>query len=238
MSNKLAEAIQEQIDNALSEVRQSSRQAIEDERDRLAEEERARQEEEKARKEANKPDLFDSLDIFDTIEDPHFKPYVAPPRVEVQITDEIRALIAEQVAAGVARAVKGLKPETRIIEKTIKMPEKVIVKELVDNTAEILKKVETKLRKEIDDLDKSGRFGPIVVPSPIADQNGNGGKVLSTNGANTKWITAPSGGSLDPTTDITLTGAGLGLVVTTPNGLHTYRIAVDNSGVLTTEQLT
>lgn len=38
--------------------------------------------------------------------------------------------------------------------------------------------------------------------------------------------------------DITDTGAGKGLVVTTPNGLHTYRITVDNDGSLTTEALT
>jgi hypothetical protein len=38
--------------------------------------------------------------------------------------------------------------------------------------------------------------------------------------------------------DFTTTGAGKGLVVTTPDGAHTYRIAVDNGGVLTTEQLT
>ena len=31
--------------------------------------------------------------------------------------------------------------------------------------------------------------------------------------------------------------AGKGLVVTTPDGLHTYRIAIDNDGVITTEQL-
>jgi hypothetical protein len=40
------------------------------------------------------------------------------------------------------------------------------------------------------------------------------------------------------TVDITTTGAGKGLVVTTPDGAHTYRISVDNGGVLTTEQLT
>ncbi len=33
-------------------------------------------------------------------------------------------------------------------------------------------------------------------------------------------------------------GPGLGLTVTTPDGLHTYRIAVDNDGSITTEQLT
>lgn len=44
--------------------------------------------------------------------------------------------------------------------------------------------------------------------------------------------------AISPTTDITMTGSGKGLVVTTPDGTHTYRIAVDNGGVLTTEQIT
>lgn len=39
------------------------------------------------------------------------------------------------------------------------------------------------------------------------------------------------------TADFTTTGVGKGLVVTTPDGAHTYRIAIDNGGALTTEQL-
>lgn len=38
--------------------------------------------------------------------------------------------------------------------------------------------------------------------------------------------------------DFTNTGAGKGFVATTPNGLHTYRIAVDNDGSITTEAVT
>lgn len=38
--------------------------------------------------------------------------------------------------------------------------------------------------------------------------------------------------------DFITTGAGKGLIVTTPDGLHTYRIAVGNDGSLTTELLT
>ena len=40
------------------------------------------------------------------------------------------------------------------------------------------------------------------------------------------------------TVDITISGAGKGLVVTTPDGLHTYRIAISNDGELTSEQIT
>lgn len=179
MSNKLAEAIQEQVNEAIDEIKTNAQRAID---------------EEKARKEAEKPDVFDGLDLFDTIDEPTFKPYIAPPRVEVKITDEIRALIADQVAAAIDK-IPQPKAETKIIKETINNPTKVIVKELVDNTAEILKKVEKKLKKEIDDLDKSGRFGPIVVPSPIADQNGNGGKYLTTNGRLTRWATVTGGSS-------------------------------------------
>ena len=39
-------------------------------------------------------------------------------------------------------------------------------------------------------------------------------------------------------TDVPMTGAGKGLVLTTPDGLHTYRLTIDNDGVVTTEQLT
>lgn len=44
--------------------------------------------------------------------------------------------------------------------------------------------------------------------------------------------------NLTLTGDITLSGAGTGLILTTPNGLHTYRLAIDNNGVVTSEQLT
>ncbi len=40
------------------------------------------------------------------------------------------------------------------------------------------------------------------------------------------------------TDDITVTTAGAGLVLKTPDGLHTYRIGISNDGNITTEQLT
>jgi len=147
-----------------------------------------------------KLDHFDDLDVFDTFEDSKLKPYVAPPRVEVQITDEIKALISSQIVSEIATVSKGLKPkiETKIIEKTIKMPEKVIVKELVDNSAQIIKEAEKKIKKALEEYEKSGRgMYPIVVPGPIADQTGNGGKVLSTDGRLTKWITSTGSTSSD-----------------------------------------
>ncbi len=44
--------------------------------------------------------------------------------------------------------------------------------------------------------------------------------------------------SLSIVGDLTITGAGKGIILTTPDGLHTWRLAVDNSGNPTTEQIT
>ena len=38
--------------------------------------------------------------------------------------------------------------------------------------------------------------------------------------------------------NITITGAGGGLIVTTPNGLHVYRIGVANNGAVTATKIT
>lgn len=40
------------------------------------------------------------------------------------------------------------------------------------------------------------------------------------------------------TGDINITAAGAGLIVTTPNGQRTYRIAVDNNGAITSQRIT
>ncbi len=46
------------------------------------------------------------------------------------------------------------------------------------------------------------------------------------------WTVVKSAGS------VTVTGAGLGLVLKTPDGTHTWRIAIDNDGTITREQVT
>jgi len=48
-------------------------------------------------------------------------------------------------------------------------------------------------------------------------------------GGLTNWYDTPTS---------TLDTVNKGLMLTTPDGAHTYRIAIDNSGVLTTEQVT
>lgn len=58
----------------------------------------------------------------------------------------------------------------------------------------------------------------------------------------TTWNNHDSGVSswtaLKTSGDITSSGSGSGMIVTTPNGSNTYRIYVDNNGELTTVQLT
>lgn len=131
------------------------------------------------------------------VETNSFKDWEAAPRVELKLTDELRALIHQQVAFGIAEAMRNFKPtvETKIIKETIHEPTKIIVKELIDNSAELIKEAEKRIKKALDEYEKSGRgMYPVVVPNSIADQTGNGGKILSTDGRLTKWITASSGG--------------------------------------------
>lgn len=143
-------------------------------------------------------DIFDKTsinDVFDGIEENRLTPYVAPPRIDVQLNADIKKKIKDLINVELAKLPKEKKPETKIIEKTINNPTKVIIKEkeVIDNTKEVIKAYEEKIKKSFEDYEKSGRgMYPIVVPSPIANQTGNGGKVLSTDGNITKWITASS----------------------------------------------
>lgn len=72
---------------------------------------------------------------------------------------------------------------------------------------------------------------------PTAGPAGNGYALISSTTGTMSWLNMSS-----PTFagDITITGAGLGLVLTTPDGLHTVRIAVGNGPdfSVTTEALT
>jgi len=46
------------------------------------------------------------------------------------------------------------------------------------------------------------------------------------------WTTPKASG------DMTITGASKGIVLTTPDGLHTYRVRIDNTGTVGTEIVT
>lgn len=193
-------------------------------------------------------DIFDriELDIFDLIDSPKLKEYVPPPRVQLDLSDEIRQLVKNEITASIKKAVleavKDIKPiEKTIIEKTVvdrvTAPEKVVVQKIFDEE-KISKIFKAKIKEALDDFEKSGR-GTLFIPAPVGLPNmaGQSGKVLSTDGNQTRWIAASSGSGIDPATDVTLTGAGVGLVVTTPDGTHTYRIAISDDGVITTEQV-
>jgi hypothetical protein len=77
-----------------------------------------------------------------------------------------------------------------------------------------------------------------VVPSAI----GTSAKAaLSFSPLNAGFLPLAGGlvtGALTVSNDITINVAAKGLVVTTPDGTHTYRIAISNSGELTTELVT
>lgn len=149
-------------------------------------------------------DLFDTieLDIFDLVgEDQKFKSYTAPPKVSVSLSDEIRELIKAEISgllkAAVADAVKGIKPHTvetktieRVVEKSIPTPEKVIIKEMVDDSA-LHKKISKEIKKALDES------GPLFVPAPPVIPNWSDkadGVVLSKQGSQLKWV-AQTGGS-------------------------------------------
>lgn len=54
----------------------------------------------------------------------------------------------------------------------------------------------------------------------------------------TLYLVALASGLSGYVGNITLTTPGAGLIVTTPDGLHTYRIRIDNDGVIGSEQVT
>lgn len=144
-----------------------------------------------------KLDHFDRMDVFDVLDE------IAPSAPPAGISPEIKALIDKEVASRVKwqiyKVIQEMKPPERVIEtkviqeKMIAPPEKVIVKETKIDHKALEKAVEKKFKKSMDEFEKSGKgFWSVVVPSSIADQNGHGGQVLSTNGSNTKWIDAPT----------------------------------------------
>lgn len=149
-------------------------------------------------------DIFDTvnLDIFDSIPDElRLKEYKEPQKVSVFLTDEIRNLIKSEIRAmlkeAVTDAVKGIKPHTvetkvieRVQEKTIKTPEKVIIRDRLDDK-ELNSKIDSMIKKEADK-----RFD-LFIPAPpiIPNMSDKSGKVLSNDGNQLRWIVPTSGGS-------------------------------------------
>lgn len=149
-------------------------------------------------------DIFDTvnLDIFDSIPDElRLKEYKEPQKVSVFLTDEIRNLIKSEIRAmlkeAVTDAVKEIKPHTvetkvieRVQEKTIKTPEKVIIRDRLDDK-ELNSKIDSMIKKEADK-----RFD-LFIPAPpiIPNMSDKSGKVLSNDGNQLRWIAPTSGGS-------------------------------------------
>lgn len=101
-------------------------------------------------------------------------------------------------------------------------------------------------QQQQDEIDRSLKLPDTVdpndfdaeLPGDIAD-NPNSVVAVNATGDGFYLVAIDANNTIpDYTDDITIVTAGKGLVVTTPNGLHTYRIAISNNGELTTEQLT
>lgn len=66
----------------------------------------------------------------------------------------------------------------------------------------------------------------------------NGGNLLLSVNASDQLLF--NGSAVNPVSaggDVVVTTAGAGVIVKTPDGLHTYRLAIDNNGEFTTEQI-
>lgn len=71
---------------------------------------------------------------------------------------------------------------------------------------------------------------------PLTVNNGTStGSILIVKDNGSAVLTVADGGAISLTGEVTITTASKGIVVTTPNGTNTYRIAVNNDGELTTE---
>jgi hypothetical protein len=141
-------------------------------------------------------DIFDKLDIFDIVNEPKLKAYEAPPRMALELTAEIRQLIQSEVSKLAPKEPKEIIHTREIVKQKemVSPPERVIVKEV--DTKALEKAVTDRLKAAMTDYEKNWKnIAPIVVPGPIALQDGQGGKILSTDGRQTKWIAPTTGGS-------------------------------------------
>jgi ribosome-associated translation inhibitor RaiA len=156
-------------------------------------------------------DVFDriELDIFDRIDAPKLKEYVAPPKVSVSLSDEIRDMIKSEIGRlikdAVMDAVKDIKPRTvetktveRVVEKSIPTPQKVIIKDKLDDQ-DLHKAIEKKIKKALDD------HGPMFVPAPPVIPNWADkadGVVLSKKASQLVWVTPTAGGGGGTSSDV------------------------------------
>lgn len=146
-------------------------------------------------------DIFDEVevDVFDLVEPGKLKSYKNPPKISIALSEEIRALIKSEIGAilkeAVSEAVKGIKPRTvetkvieRIVEKSIPTPEKIIIKEKLDDG---------KLQKQIDEKIRKASDEHFFVPAPPIIPNWSDkadGVVLSKAGSQLTWVPQTGGG--------------------------------------------
>lgn len=161
------------------------------------------------KKKQRKNDVFetiDSLDIIDSldlVEKDSFSPYKAPPKVSLILTDEIRGLIISEVGKVIKEQLDTLKNDLKPLPNE---PSKIIETKIIQ-TEKIIKEIdlgllEKTIQEKINKYTKSEEerwknIAPIVVPNGIANMEGHGGQVLSTDGRITKWIKQTGGQSPD-----------------------------------------
>lgn len=78
----------------------------------------------------------------------------------------------------------------------------------------------------------------ITYTLPTAGPAANNYLLQSSTTGTLAWTTSPSLTSATFAGDITITGPGKGLIVTSPDGTHTTRIRIDDNGLLYTDELT
>jgi hypothetical protein len=142
-------------------------------------------------------------DIFDTIDLKILKDYTEPPKVSLSLSSEVRDVIKAEIDAllkqALAELIKGIKPHTietktieKVIEKSIPTPQKIIIKDRLDDI-ELQKKIDAKIKKSMDES------GPLFIPAPpiIPSTSSQDGKFLSNRAGQLIWdtVTATGGGS-------------------------------------------
>ena len=82
-----------------------------------------------------------------------------------------------------------------------------------------------------------GSFENATSTVVIANNSTGTNDILDLRDNGTSVFKVADGGTITITGAISMTGAGTGITLTSPDGLHTYRIYVDNNGELSRDQI-
>lgn len=157
-------------------------------------------------------DIFDNLDdkdIFDSIDDKFiFSDYVNSDKTDVFNSEEMAYLVKQEVS----KAVKSIKIPEKVIEKQIikEVTHKDTKKYVEEKNLEALKEEVKRLKELNDEVNRQLQFlamshggsGVIGLPNP----DGNGGKTLQVVNGQWKPVTASTGGGSSPDAYTVLNG--------------------------------